>query len=408
MKVVSLLYMDDLNRTAVDFAQSEGLTWIMNGAIHKVEDKIRISLQVSHTETSEVIAVVSEEGRLEELQRLIYDLATSLVHDLRDDLFSGEEHPTSDLGSIVPEAYDAYLRGRYHFELETPDHLEIAIKLYEEAIFLDPTFARAYASQVVPIYLLGDKYNRMPSHSAFYLAQLQATKALDLNDQLPEAYIAQGIVRHLIENDVDGAKRSFERAIELNPQESEAHREYGLLLLRSGSIDAGLEQLYHSQTLNPTSLQTRRDVARAFYYKREYEKSIELLNEILALQPGFFRAYSFLSNSYLELGLYDKAEEAYREAQKYDKSESRVNQLGFLGEVKASRGAESEARVILKEMLDFREQESLTGAASICLVYARLGDAKETRHWFKIALEEGDLPPSVRVDPRWDYVRRSR
>ena len=405
MQVVSLLYMDELNRSAVEFAQNQGLTWISNGAIHRVDERIRISLQVSHTETSQVIAAVSEEGNLDDLQKLIYDLSTSLVHELRDDLFSNREDPSSDLGTIVPEAYDTYLRGKYHFELETPDHLEMAIKLYDEAILIDPSFARAYASQVVPIYLLGDKYNRMPSHSAFYMAQNQASKALELNDQLPEGYIAQGIVRQLIDNDFEGAKRSFERAIELNPQESEAYREYGLLLLRMGLIDQGLEQLYQSQTLNPTSLQTRRDVARAFYYKREHDKAIELLNEILALQPGYFRAYSLKSNVYLALELYDEAEDAYIEAQKYDKSDSKVNHLGFLAEIKAARGETEEALEILEEMLESREKENATGAASLCLVYARLGKEQETKYWFEIAIEEGDLPPSIRVDARWDAVR---
>ena len=405
MQVVSLLYMDELNRSALDFAQNQGLTWISNGAIHLVDERIRISLQVSHTETSQVVAAVSEEGNLEELQKLIYDLSTSLVHELRNDLFSNGAHPSSDLGSIVPEAYDTYLRGKYHFELETPDHLEMALKLYDEAILIDPSFARAYASQVVPIYLLGDKYNRMPSHSAFYLAEKQAEKALELNAQLPEGYVAQGIVRQLIDNDFEGARRSFERAIELNPQESEAYREYGLLLLRMGLIDQGLEQLYHSQTLNPTSLQTRRDVARAFYYKREHIKAIELLNEILALQPGYFRAYSLKSNVYLALERYDEAEAAYTEAQKYDKSESKVNQLGFVAEVKAARGETELAMEILDEMLEYREKENATGAASLCLVYARLGNQQETKYWFEKALDEGDLPPSIRVDARWDSVR---
>ena len=405
MQVVSLLYMDELNQTPVNFARDQGITWITNGSIRRANNRIRISLQVSHTETSEILTVVSEEGEFDELQKLIYDVVVSLIHELRIDLFSEEENPLGDLKSIVPEAYDAYLRGRYHFELETPDHLELAIEMYEEAILIDPSFARAYASQVVPTYLLGDKYNRMPSHSAFYLARNLASKALELNDQLPEGYIAQGIVRQLIDNDLEGALRSFERAIELNPQESEAYREYGLLLLRMGFLDKGLDQLYHSQSLNPTSLQTHRDVARAFYYKREYEKAVELLNEILALQPGFFRAYSFLANVYLEMGLYDEAKHAYLEAQKHDKPESKINQIGFLGEIAAARGNTEEARKIAQEMVQYRQEDSTNGAASLCLVFARLGDKEQTIFWFNKAQKEGDLPPSIRVDPRWDQVR---
>ena len=100
--------------------------------------------------------------------------------------------------SIAPEAFDAYLQGLYHFRMETPEHLEKAIARYDDALLIDPSFARAYASKVVPVYLLGDKYGRMPSDAAFYLAKDYVDKALErLNNELPEAYIAQGIVRQL-------------------------------------------------------------------------------------------------------------------------------------------------------------------------------------------------------------------
>lgn len=407
MRVVSLLHLDELNSNPEEFAAQLDLSWITYGTIQKIEQRIRILLEVHDAQTREVVAVIDEERNETELQGLLYDISVSILHETsKNKRFFNKSALKDKPESVAPEAYDAYLQGLYHFRMETPDHLEKALDLYDDAILLEPSFARAYARKVVPTYLLGDKYGRMPSAAAFYLAKDYASKALTLNNELPEAYIAQGIVRQLIDNDFESAQHSFQRAIELNPQESEAYREYGLLLLRMGKIQEGLEQLYQSKTLDPTSLQVNRDVARAFYYNKEFDKAIDLLNEILALQPGFVRAYSILAYAHLELGDYSEAEQAFNELQKHDRSDILMHHTGFLAELKAASGMVEEALDLVDQMLIIREQkEPNQGAATLCIIYARLGDKENAQYWFDKALDEGDLPPSYKVDPRWESVR---
>ena len=408
MRVISLLHLDELNSNPEEFAAQLDLSWITYGTIQKIEQRIRILLEVHDAQTREVVAVIDEERSEAELQGLLYDISVSILYETsKNKRFLSKKPALHDQPeSVAPEAFDAYLQGLYHFRMETPDHLEKALDLYDDAILLEPSFARAYASKVVPTYLLGDKYGRMPSEAAFYLAKDYVSKALTLNNELPEAYIAQGIVRQLIDNDFESAQHSFQRAIELNPQESEAYREYGLLLLRMGNIEDGLEQLYQSKTLDPTSLQVNRDVARAFYYNREFAKAIELLNEILALQPGFVRAYSILAYAHLELGNFSEAEMAFNELQKHDRSDILMHHTGFLAELKAAAGMTQEALDLVEQMLIIREEkEQNQGAATLCIVYARLGDRESAQYWFEKAEDEGDLPPSYKVDPRWDVVR---
>ena len=406
MRVISLIHMGELNEAPLDFAKNLGLSWLTFGTLSKENEQLYITVEVHDTQTNEVVAVIREDRNVEELQGLLYDVSISLVHELGKSLKNRKLADEKRPESIAPEAFDAYLQGKHHFQMETPEHLEKAIELYNEAILLEPSFARAYASKVVPTYLLGDKYGRMPSEAAFYLARDFANKALSLNNELPEAYIAQGIIRHLIDNDFESAQRSLERAINLNPQDSEAYREYGLLLLRMGLLEEGIQQLYRSQALNPTSLQIHRDIARAFYYNREYDKSIELLNEILALQPGFVRAYSILQYAYLFTGDYEQAEAAFMELQKHDKSEILIHSMGFLAELRFASGEIGKAKTLLKEMLDVRRQkEPNQGAANLCIVYALLGSKEDTLYWFNKAQDEQDLPPSYKVDPRWDSVR---
>lgn len=406
MRVVSLLHLDELNEAPEDFAQKLGLSWITYGTLLKNNGQLFISLEVHDTNTNELVTLIKEQRNEDELQGLLYDVSISLLHELGKEFIGTNLALEEQQESIAPEAYDAYLQGQHHFQMETPEHLDKAIELYDRAILREPSFARAYASKVVPMYLLGDKYGKMHSEAAFYLAKNFAAQALSLNNQLPEAYIAQGIVRQLIDNDFESAERSFQRAIQLNPQDSEAYREYGLLLLRMGNLEKGIEQLYQSRALNPTSLQISRDIARAYYYNREYDKAIDLLNEILALKPSFVRAYSILQHAYLETGKYQEAEASFNELQKHDRSDIQIHSKGFLAELRIASGRLVEAESLLQEMLALREQkEPNEGAASLCIVYALLGDKEKALDWFERAEEEGDLPPSYKVDPRWDSVR---
>ena len=404
LKVVSLINSDQVQRTPEEFARTLNLNLMVQGSVFRNDERVRLSLQVRELDSNRIIASVNEEEDETDLQALIHDAALALVQDLDVPLTLQDEQRHADAKAIHPESFELYLRGRFHVEMETPDHLEQAIELFETATLKEPGFARAYASMVVPYYLLGDKYQRLPTEAAFYLAKHNAARALALDELLPEAHIAQGVVRELIDLDYDGAERSFKRAIELNPKESEARREYGLLLLRKGDIKAGISELHHSLSLKPASVQVHRDLGRAYYYNEEYDKAIEKLEELLEIQPDFVRAYKFLAFSYLEKGLFDKAEQAYSKALELDRSENEVDNVSFYAEIQAASGDIKQAAETIDRMIVLREQQG-GGSASISLVYTRLGMLEEAMHWIRIGYEEQDLPPSINVDPRWIPLR---
>ncbi len=258
---------------------------------------------------------------------------------------------------------------------------------------------------VVPYYLLGDKYERLHPEAAFILAKQAAEKARGLDDNLAEAHIAQGVVRELIDNDFDGAARSFQKAIELNPESSEGYREYGLLLLREGKNAEGLSKLRNALKLQPASLQIRRDLGRGYYYNKEYDKAIQELKELLEYQPDFVRAHQFLAFSYLQTGEYDKASEAFAKAIQLDKSENMVDNTSFFAEVAALSGDVKKAEALLNDLIDYVTEYNKEGAQSISLIYITLNRYDEAMEWVKKSAEAGDIPPSILVDPRWDPIR---
>ena len=405
LKVVSLINSGNTERSPEDFAQALGLTWMLQGSVYNDDGRVRLAMQVREIESSRIVASVNEEEDLEDLQALIHDVALRLVDNLNIPLNPDDEQLFADVEELNPEAFDLFLQGRFHVEMETPDHLEQAIKHFEAATLHESGFARAYASMVVPYYLLGHKYQRMPTNTAFFLAKQNAEKALTLDETLPAAHVAQGVVRELIDHDYEGAERSFKRAIALNPEESEARREYGLLLLRKGDIEEGIKELNQAIELTPTSVQVYRDLGRAYFYNEEYDKAIEQLQDLLRIQPGFVRAYKFLALSYLQKGMFDQAERDYSRALQLDKSENEVDNISFYGEIEALKGERDKALTTVERMISIREAQGSGGSASIALVYTRLGMYDEAIHWLRIGQQEGSLPPSIIVDPRWKPLR---
>ncbi|MEM8485739.1 MAG: protein kinase [Bacteroidota bacterium] len=403
LKVVSLVQNSETADGSDNLAKNLDLTWKLNGNVFRQDGKIHIAINVFETETERVVTALSHVEDEEDLQILIHDVALDIIDKL--DIPLSNEVLTEDISAINPEAFELYLRGRFHFERETPDHLEQAIALFNRAILLEPSFARAHASLVVPQYLLGEKYERMHPEAANALAKRSAGNALELDESLPEAHIAMGVVRELIDNDYNGAARSFLRALELNPGNSEAHREYGLLLLRQGKIQEGLLSLERALELLPTSLQIRRDVGRAYYYNREYDKAIDELNALLALQPDFVRAYKLLAFAYLQSDQYELAQNAFTKAIQLDRSENRIDNESFFAELDAKTGNIADAKEKLNELKAYLTSTRKNGATSISLIYINLGELDEAMIWIKRAAAAGDLPPSIAVDPRWDPLR---
>ncbi len=405
LKVVSLIQSESAEYSSAGLAHNLNLTWIIRGDVYRRNGKIHIATSVLEERTNRIVTASTLQDDEEDLQILIHDVALNLIEKLAIPLSDNDEQHIENITSIDPVAFELYLRGKFHSERETPDHLEQALRLFSDATLLEPGFARAYASMVVPYYLLGDKYERLHPEAAFILSKQAAEKALGLDDNLAEAHIAQGVVRELIDDDFDGAGRSFIRAIELNPESSEGHREYGLLLLRQGKIEEGLAELRSALELQPASLQIRRDLGRGYYYNKEYERAIKELNELLAYQPDFVRAHKFLAFSYLQTGEYDKASEAFATAIQLDKSENLVDNSSFFAEVAALSGDTEEAERLLDELIAYINEQDKEGAQSIALINITLNRFDEAMEWLKQSAEAGDLPPSILVDPRWDPIR---
>jgi Tfp pilus assembly protein PilF len=150
---------------------------------------------------------------------------------------------------LLIEAYKLYLWGRHFQGQETDEGDKQALQHFERAIAIDPNFAQAYAALPVTYWLLG-LFNAMPKEEARAKAREAAAKAVELDKTLPEAYLTLGMMREIYDWDWSGAEEALKRAIQLKPNSSEAHQEFGIFLSRQGRTKEGLNELRQALALD--------------------------------------------------------------------------------------------------------------------------------------------------------------
>jgi tetratricopeptide (TPR) repeat protein len=177
---------------------------------------------------------------------------------------------------VKPEAYEAYLKGRYFWNKRTGDGLKKAIEYFTVATEKDPNYAEAYAGLADSYALSGDwEYGILSPQDASLEAKAAATKALALDDTLGEAHTSRAFALDLYDWDWSSAEMEYRRAIALNPGYATAHHWYAWHLMVTGHTDEGILESRKAESLDPLSLIIRADLADALCIARRYDESVQ-------------------------------------------------------------------------------------------------------------------------------------
>ncbi len=209
--------------------------------------------------------------------------------------------------SVDAEAFDLYLKGRYHLNKRTgPDFLK-ARDLFKAAIDRDPTFAKAYVG-LADAYTLG-AFPELSNEEKNAMIRSAIEKALEIDDTLGDAYAGLAINKCYYEWDFAGAEKDYRRAIELDPNNATAHHWYAEFLAMQGRFDESFAEYDRAQALDPLSLPIKTDMALSHYYAGDVDKAIAMLIRIKDVHPDYRQTYVFLEFAYSEKGLFNEATE---------------------------------------------------------------------------------------------------
>jgi TolB-like protein/predicted Zn-dependent protease len=301
------------------------------------------------------------------------EMAVEIVRSLRLKLSGQEQADLAKRFTESTKAYQAYLRGRHHWNKRTVDGLRQALVHFQEAIDLDPNYALAYTGLADTFNILG-YYNTQRPHDAYPRGKAAAARALSLDESLSEAHASMGYIQLFYDLDWPGAARSFQRAVGLNPKYATAHHWYAWYLFVMQRFDEALAAMRRAQALDPLSLIINDHLGYALLLAGKPDEALGQLIKTRELDPSFPWTYWRLGSVYLALGRYDESIAAFDTV--VQMTDGGVG-LGYRGLAGAIAGREGDAGAVLARL----EQLSRTRYVSpleFALVYAGLGRVDDT------------------------------
>jgi serine/threonine-protein kinase len=312
---------------------------------------------------------------------------------------SGEERKTVNKRYTENvEAYKFYLQGRFYWNKRKASEILKAIGFFNQAIALDPTYALAYVG-LADCYAILEQYAGLPGKETYPKAISAATRALELDNTLAEAHTTVAFASYAMWN-WDKAEQEFKTAFSLNPNYPTAYHWYSILLHSLGRHEEASKAIKRAQELDPLSPVIGLNVAIAYAFEGNYEKAIQGMDAVLAIDSTFSLAYSRKTVPYLKIG---KKQESYIAASKgVEVSGRSAEAVSFLGYCSALIGKRDEALKIVKE-LEQRYAVQTSSGYSIARVYAGLGDPDGIFKWLHLDLENhsGSLI-WLTQDSEWD------
>jgi TolB-like protein/DNA-binding winged helix-turn-helix (wHTH) protein/Tfp pilus assembly protein PilF len=263
---------------------------VVEGSVLRSGERVRITAQLIRVPADKHVWAQSYEGDIRDTLALQNKVARAIVEQIRVTLNRHEQAALEHAKAVNPEAFQAYLAGRYFWNKRTGDGLKKAIDYFNQAIEKDPNYAQAYAGLADAYALSGDwEYGILSPEDAFPKAKAAATKALALDDNLAEAHTSLAFVLDLYDWDWESAEQEYKRAIALNPGYATAHHWYAWHLIVMGRNSEALAESRKAESLDPLSPIISADLADALCVAHLYDESVQQSRKTLEMHPYFCR-----------------------------------------------------------------------------------------------------------------------
>lgn len=373
-----------------------GVRALLLGKLARSKNGISVSAELVDGQNNRLLWGHNYKTSVSNLLTLQEEIAREISLMLKLKISGEEEQRLSRYYTDNSEAYQLYLKGRYHWNKASREGIKKSIDYFEKAINLHPDYALAYSGLADSYALLGF-YNIVPPEKAFPLAKSAALKALDLDEGLAEAHTSLAAVREVYEWDWDSAGRSYRRAFELNPSYATARHWYALCLAEMGRSEEALAQIKIAHSLAPLSLSVNNSMGQVYYLAMEPEKAISQFRKTLELESDFSPALNGLGLSLLRLGHYQEAIASIKKAHEASPNPSYLSSLAY---AYAVAGQTEQARKLLGELLQLSDSHYVS-AYDVGIVYIGLNEREAAFKWLEKAYQErAHGLATVAVDPR--------
>jgi len=381
---------------------------VLFGRLVQRGDDLRLSLELVDAQTEIALWSENYDRKMSNLVSLQNEIARNVSEKLKLRLTGEDEKKLTKKYTANPEAYQAYLKGRLHWNKRTEIGIKKGIEFFKQAIELDPNYALAWTG-LADSYIVSPAYSKTPPKEAFPKARSAAEKAIALDPDLAEAHTSLAMVMLRYYRDFAGAEKEFQTAIRLNPKYATAHHWYCIFLTESGKHGEAIREGKIAQELEPLSLIININLGRRFYFARRYDEATQQHKKTVETFPDHPFANFGLAKSLAQQGKFTEARSACNKI--IEKGSSAFPSC--LGYVYAKSGKKSEAYRILAEDLKANEIHEYNRA----LIYAMLDEKdkafvvleqlSQNKHNWVMRLTTDPSFDNLRDDPRYkEMVKR--
>ncbi|HKP85642.1 MAG TPA: protein kinase [Blastocatellia bacterium] len=380
-----------------------GVDYIIDGNIRRAGDTLRVTVQLLEVSEGATRWAGRFDEKFTDVLRLEDSISEQVAGALIPKLTGEEQQQLAKRGTHNAEAYEAYLRGRYHWHNLSEEGFAKAIQDYQRAIRIDPNYALAYAG-VADYYIFLGIFGVMPFAESAAAAYDAAEKALELDPMLAEAHAALAFALVCRDFNWGAAEERHLRAIELNPNSATAHNWYNFLLLQEARFDESLAQVNRAMELDPVTPLITLALGWSYYHARRFHDALEVHRKLAEAEPRF--AYGRTIYSWV-LRCAGQHEEAVRQAEKGVElaGDSQLYVAG-LGAAYAGAGRAEEARAIIRKLEEMLRTRYVSPYL-LAVIYCWLGETEQALTLMREAVKIGDAWVCwFVVDPQLDPLRR--
>lgn len=367
---------------------SSSSDYVVEGSMEFQENGFRLLLQLQQSVDGSYIWSETADGRMQDLS-CIDQLAQQLVRDLAA---PSREGPVARRQSERKESCDAYLQGRYHWKLGTPDSIRNSIAFFTKAVESDSNYAAAWAA-LSEALLVSSVFGLLPPSDSDSRMKEAALKATSLNPSLPEAHVALGAVLSLLDWDWAAGEEELQKSIQLDKSDAVAHLAYGIQLACRGSQDSAIAEVERALEGDPASLFPNFVLGWMYGICRRYDEAIAQHTLVSRLATDYGLPHLGLGMAYAGKGQFTDAIAHLTNASQMKCGSLLHGQMGYCYAMAGRRDEAQREIGILKA----RAETSYVSPMSFAAIYAGLGDTTEALVHLERAVEARDTSLPVHL-----------
>jgi eukaryotic-like serine/threonine-protein kinase len=373
---------------------------IVEGSVARAGQRVRITVQLIEAASDRHLWADSYDRDLRDVLSLQSEVARAVAREIRVTVTNEEQSRLEHTRPVNPEAHEAFLKGRFHWNKRTLDGLKKSIEYFQRAIAIDGSYAAAYSGLADAYAILGNN-QYLPAQETYPQAKAAALSAVQLDDTLAEAHASLAFIAQNYDWDWARVEREYRRAFELNPSYAPGYQWHAFYLVGQGRHADAIAEIQRARELDPLSPRINSNLGLMFYYARDYDRAIRELEKAVELDP--MGSQWFLGWAYLQKRMYDKAIAASLDRVRL--VDGMGSSLPDLAYAYALAGRRAEARLTMAKI---REQSTRTYIPpdAVALVHLALGDKQQALSVLEAALPDRNLLYYwLTADPRYDPLR---